>query len=128
MSADLHILITLGVALGLIVLDFLVGVARSLIPPVTFSIQKFPGALSSAVLPLFIPLVGLAVVQFFAPVINVTGAVGASDGTFYVAAAAVIVKTLADVVTKLSAFNQPAAAAAAGQAPALTHPNDPVRA
>ena len=100
-SFDWHIWLTLMIVLGLIVLDFIFGVLTNL---GSFSIQKFPSQLVNFVLPYFVPLVGLAIVQFITPLLNTVGITYAVGGTFYVFAAATAGKALADILAKLAAF------------------------
>jgi phage-related holin len=107
-AADIRVFEVLGIILALIVLDFLVGVVKSFMPPVTFSIQKFPGQLASFVLPYFAPLFLLAVVQLFSPLLNIAGVVGTATTTFYVAAAAVGLKALQDILLKIGVGFTPA--------------------
>lgn len=103
MQFDVHILIVLAIVLGFIVLDWVCGVLRA-VATHTFSLQKLPGQLETFVLPLFLPLLGLALVAFLAPLANVVGATGGSDATFYAAAGAVVIKAFADIIDKLSGF------------------------
>lgn len=103
MTFDIHIFVVLLIILGLIALDFLVGVLQAIIHG-TFNLQKFPAQLANFVLPYFAPLVVLAIVQFFAPELKIAGVTGAVDVGFYTAAAAAGLKALADIVSKLGGF------------------------
>lgn len=103
MTFDPHILIVLAVVLGFIVLDWLCGVLRA-IATHTFQASALPGQLETFVLPMFLPLLGLALVAFLAPAANIAGVAGGSTATFYAAAAAVVIRALTDVVDKLGTF------------------------
>jgi hypothetical protein len=98
LAFDWHIWLTLVIVLGLIVLDFLIGVFTNLS---TFSIQKFPNQLVSFVLPYFVPLAALALVQFITPLLNTIGVTDAVGGTFYAFAGTVALKALADIIAKI---------------------------
>ncbi len=106
MVFDVHIVIVALIVLAFIVLDFIVGVLRA-IASGTFSLQKLPSQLETFVLPMYLPVLGLALVAFLAPLANVVGATGGSDATFYAAAGAVTIKALADILAKLTSFSTP---------------------
>jgi|HubBroStandDraft_4_1064222.scaffolds.fasta_scaffold67345_2 hypothetical protein len=114
---DLHIFQVLGIVLAIILVDFLAGVLKSLLPPMSFSWQKFPGQLVSFILPYYIPLIGLAVVTFFAPVLAIAGVTGIVGASFYTFAAGVAIKGIADIGSKLGISLTPAPAPAQNQNP-----------
>lgn len=111
MIFDTHILLVLLIVLAFILLDWACGILRA-VATGTFKPSALPAQLETFVLPLFLPLLGLALVAFLAPVANIAGATGGSDATFYAAAAAVVIRALADIVGKLASFSAPASVAA----------------
>lgn len=96
---DWKIWLVVLIVLGVIVLDFLIGVLTNIS---TFSVQKFPSQLVTFILPYFVPLVTLAIVQFITPLLNANGLTIAVGGTFYVFAAATTVKAVDDILGKIN--------------------------
>lgn len=92
---DAKVLTTLGTALGLILIDVLLGIFLS-IRQGSFDFQKLPQFLSRSVLSYVGPLLMLALF---------TGSIPAIAAVFYTSAATVVAKFLADIKDKLVGLN-----------------------
>jgi hypothetical protein len=106
---DIHIFIVLLAVLGLILLDWIVGILQAVVKGAV-QWQLLPQQLAAFVLPFFVPLLALAVVQFLSPVANIAGVTGGTTATFYAAAALAGVKAIGDILTKIGGMSTPPSA------------------
>ncbi len=111
---DFHVFVVLLIVLGLVLLDWLVGIIVALVRG-AFDPGTLPRQLETFVLPYVGSLLVLAILQAFSHFVTVAGVSGAASGTFYGAASAVGIKAVADIVSKATGLigNAPAPPAAA---------------
>ena len=115
MTIDLHVFVVFLVVLGLVMLDWLMGILVALANG-SFKFRLVMKQLESWGIALGALLI-FAIVQAFSAVITVAGVQGATSGTFYGAASAMALAALIDIATKARAALPAPSPAPAPQVP-----------